>query len=230
MKTLVTCFLSCALFAAVPARGQGTSASDAREAARFDAIVRAATQAGYAQPLVVGHGDHATDALFALLATHEGTGVLVVLAEPTGRTHARPVELEHGETPAQLGIRGIDFTVFLGASDLFDVVVTHTPFMLETSRRFETHHVLRRRGTRLESVCEFPGTDVSSSSKGIGSITGARRVAVERVSRGATLGFTVTTVEETTEQSPGQAAPVITAHSESTRRFDLPATGVCRER
>lgn len=227
--TLLACTLASGMIVAAPARGQGISGSDPRETARFDAMVRAAARAGYAQPIVVGHGDSATDALFALLATRNGNGVLIALTEPTGSTPAQPAELERDRTPAQLGIRGIQFTVFLGDSDLYDLVVSHEPFMLETSRRFETHHVLRRRGTRLESVCEFPGNDGSSSSKGMGSVTSARRVSVERVSGGVTLRFLVRTIDETTEQSSNQAARVTTSHSESSKQYDLPATGACHE-
>jgi hypothetical protein len=227
--TILTSALASGLIIAAPARGQGLSASDQREAARFDAIVRAATRAGYAQPIVVGHGDSATDVLFALLATRSGSGVLIALSEPNGSAPAEPVELERDRTPAQLGIRGIQFTVFLGASDLYDLVVTHEPFMLETSHHFETHHVLRRRGTRLESACEFPGNDGSSTSKGMGSVTGARRVTVERVSGGVALRFLVRTIDETTEQSSGQAAPVTTLHRESTKQYDLAASGTCQQ-
>jgi hypothetical protein len=233
MKThpaILTYVLASGMIVAAPARGQGISAGDQREAARFDVIVRAATQAGYAQPIVVGHGDSTTDALFALLATRNGSGVLIAVSEPTGSAPAQPIELERDRTPAQLGIRGIQFTVFLGDSDLYDLVVNHEPFMLETSRRFETHHVLRRRGTRLESACEFPGSDASSSSKGMGSVSGSRRVTVERVSGGVTLRFLVRTVDETTERSSRQAAPVSTSHSESTKEYELPATGPCHER
>ena len=227
--TLLTCALASGMIVATPARGQGISASDQREAARFDAVVRAATKAGYAHPIVVGHGDSATDALFALLATRNGSGVLIALLEPTGATPAQPIELEHDQTPAQLGIRGIQFTVFLGDSGLYDLVVNREPFMLETSRRFETHHVLRRRGTRLESACEFPGNDGSSSSKGMGSLTSARRVSVERVSGGETFRFVVKTIDETTERSSQQTAPVSTSHQESSKQYDLPATGLCHE-
>jgi len=227
---ILTYALASGMIVAAPAHGQGISAGDQREAARFEAIVRAATRAGYAQPIVVGHGDSATDALFALLATRNGSGVLIVLSEPAGSTPAQPVEIEHDQTPAQLGVRGIRFTVFLGDSDLYDVVVNHEPFMLETSHRFETHHVVRRRGTRLESACEFPGDDASSTSKGMGSVSSARRVTVERVSGGVTFAFLVRTTEETTEQSSHQAAPASTTHRESSRQYDLPATGACHER
>ena len=229
MKTRVTLLaytLASGMIVAAPATAQGISGSDPGETARFDAVVRAAARAGYSQPIVVGHGDSATDALFALLATRSGNGVLIALSEPRGTAPAQPVELERDRTPAQLGVRGIQFTVFLGDSDLYDIVVSHEPFMLETSRRFDTHHVLRRRGASLESVCEFPGNDVSSSSKGMGSVTSSRRVSVERVAGGAMLSFRVKTIDETTERSR-QDPPVTTAHSESSRQFEFPATGAC---
>jgi hypothetical protein len=224
---MVACALAGAMMLAAPARGQGLSAGDARESARFDAVVRAATQAGYANPLVVGHGDSASDALFALLATRSGGGVLIALLEPTATTHAQPVEVERAQTPAGIGVRGIRFTVFLGDSSLTDLVVSHEPFMLETSRRFETHHLLRRSGTLLASVCDFPGSDGSSSSKGMGSITSSRHVTVERTSGGDRSRFLVRTVDETTEQAPHQAAVVTTARRESTREYYLPSTGAC---
>ena len=232
MKTRVTLLayaLASGMIVAAPAAGQGISGSDPGETARFDAVVRAASRAGYAQPIVVGHGDSATGALFALLATRNGSGVLIALSEPAGTAPAQAAELERDRTPAQLGVRGIQFTVFLGDSDLYDVVVSHEPFMLETSRRFETHHVLRRRGARLESVCEFPGSAGSSSSKGMGSVTSSRRVSVERVAGGATLRFRVKTIDETTERSR-QDPPVTTAHSESSKQYELTATGACHER
>jgi hypothetical protein len=218
------------MVAAVPMRGQSISPSDQGEAARFDAIVGAATRAGYTAPTVVGHGTGPTDALFALLATRNDSGVLIALSEPAGSGPAQPAELERDKTPAQLGVRGIQFNGFLGESGVYDVVVDHEPFMLETSRSFETHHVLRRGENGLETACAFPGNDTSSSSKGVGSITGTRRVTVERLSGGATLRFLVRTIDETTEQAPNQAAPVTTAHTESTRQYDLPAAGTCHER
>lgn len=49
--TLVTCALAWGTIVAMPARAQGISATDQREAARFDAIVHAATRAGFAQPM-----------------------------------------------------------------------------------------------------------------------------------------------------------------------------------
>lgn len=225
IRTL-TCALASGMILAAPARGQGLSSGDAREAARFDAVVRATMQAGYTNPIVVGHGDSATDALFALLATRSGGGVLIAVLEPTGSTHPQPVEVERAQTPAEIGVRGIRFTVFLGDSGLADLVVSHEPFMLETSRRFETHHLLRRSGTRLESVCDFPGSDGSSTSKGMGSVTSSRHVTVERTPGGDTFRFMVRTVDETTEQAPHQAA-VTTSRRESTREYYLPSTGTC---
>ena len=217
-----------ALLTAAPARGQGVSPADPREAARFEAVVRAATRAGYAQPMVVAHGVGDADSLFALLATRGDSGVLIVLREPAGPASAQPVELEHDRTPAQFGIRGIQFNVFLGRAGLTDVVVNHEPLTLEMSRQFETHHVLRRSGATIEPACQFPGSSTTSSSKGIGSVTGTRRVTVSQVSSGGPLRFRVTTVDETTEQSGRQAATT-TAHTETTRQFELPAAGACRE-
>lgn len=121
------------------------------------------------------------------------------------------MELEHDETPAAFGVRGVEFRAFLGSADLYDVVVSHAPFMLETSSRFDTHHVLRRRGTALEAACEFPGGSTSSSSKGIGSMSGTRRVAVERMPEGQT----------------GQQAPRTTSHAETSTTFALASAGMC---
>jgi hypothetical protein len=227
---LAACVAALGTAFALPARGQGLSPTDEREAARFAAMVRAAEQAGYAQPVVVGHGDGAADALFVLLATREGHGVLIAQSEPAGGGRAQPVELERAPEPADLGVRGLRFAAFLGTPGLVDVVVGHEPFTLESSRRFETHHVLRRRGARLEAACEFPGDATSSASKGIGSITSTRRVTVARIAGGPAPGFRVTTTDETAEQANHQATPVSTARRVSSTSYDLPAAGVCVER
>ena len=219
---------SLAVAGAVAARGQGLTPTDAKEASRFQAVVRASAQAGYLQPLVVAHGEGATDSLFVLLATREGKGVLIALLEPAGSASVRPAELERDQTPAQLGIRGITFTRFLSASDVYDLVVGHDPFMLEMSRHFETHHVLRRQGTNLDLACEFPGSSTSSASKGIGSIGQTNRVTVERVPGGTPFRFFVKTVEERTEQSGNQAAT--SSRSETTKEYELPSSGACTSR
>ncbi len=216
----------CTLAPATIAMAQGVSPVDQREAARFGAVRQAATRAGYANIVVVGHGEGAHDALFALTATRGDSGALVVVAQRGGRT-VRPVELERAATPAALGLRGIDFDTFLGDSSLVDVGVTHEPFMLETSRRFATHHLVRQTAAGLSAVCEFPGEASSSTSKGIGSMRSDRRITVERLAGTGDLRFSDREVNQTTESSRG-AAPVTTVQSDSTRAYILPATGMCR--
>ncbi|HEY2805668.1 MAG TPA: hypothetical protein VGI92_07420 [Gemmatimonadales bacterium] len=221
---------SLGLLAVAPAaRAQGVSTTDAREATRFAAVVRAASRAGYANAVVVGHGESAaTDSIFALTATRADSGVLIlVLQQQSAGAAARPAELERASTPADLGLRGITFASFLGANGIVDVVVNHVPFQLESSRSFETHHLVRRAASGLDAACEFPGQSTSSASKGIGSIQGASRVTITRTGQGLPIEFMVRQVDQTTEQSRG-AAPVTSVQSDSTRRYQLPSSGKCR--
>lgn len=226
MRGVTLMSLACLLCGASAVRGQTLTPSDAAEGARFAAAVRAAVQGGYAHAVVVGHGEGAMDSLFALTAERGGSGVLIVLAE-SGTRRTRAAELERARTPADLGLRGIRLEPFLGSSDLVDVVVRHEPFQLETSRSFTTHHLVRRGAAGLEAACEFAGEASSSSSKGIGSVTSTRSVTVEPAAGGPGRRFAVRIVDETTERSR-QAPPVVTAHADSTIRFELPAAGSCR--
>ncbi len=124
---------------------------------------------------------------------------------------------------------GIEFGAFLQRSDYLDVVVNHEPFMLETSRRFESHHVLRHHGASLEPACQFDGNATSSSSKGIGSMTSTRRVTAAPVGTGTPFRFDVATIDETTESSGPRAAPAVTSHTQAVAHYEVPATGTCPE-
>ena len=203
---------------------------DAKEAARFDRVARASAQAGYSAPLVVGHGTGTADALFVVLATRDGKGVLVGVAEAGAAARLRSVELEHGDTAAQLAVRGAHISGFLEASGLYDLVVTHEPFTVEAGTRFDTHYVLRRQNGSLEVACEFPGDASSTSSEGTPLAGRTRHVTIERVPRAATLTFAVHTFEALSSLAPRQPQAAGAPVSETIRRYELPATETCRER
>ena len=121
----------------------------------------------------------------------------------------------------------VRFTSFLGARDLFDIEVDHQPFMLETSRTFSTHHVLRRQGDALSAVCDLDGGSSSSYSKGIGSNITTREVTVTRVP-GVAISFSVRTVAKTVQRHGRDAAPTIDS-TISVKWYEVPAVGTCRE-
>lgn len=206
--------------------------ADDKEAARMQAVAKAVTAAGYSTAVVVGHGAGVMDPFFALLATHAGKGVLTVVVEP-GRSPSKPIDLETDQTPANLGVRGVEFSRFLDQQDLYDIEVQHHPFMLETSMEFSTHHVVRRVGGVLTLACDFDGGRQSSSSKGIGSMSSKHTVTAEKApgtAAAGTLLFDLKSVDETRNtQSNDPKAPAETTRNESRKHYELPATGACKE-
>ena len=210
------------------AAGQAISANDAREAARFTRVVQRVNGGGYSDAVVVGHGAGAADAFFVLTATTRGdSGVLIATVELTDAM-AYPVVLERGKTPADIGLGGVEIAPFLGSRDLFDIEVSHRPFMLETSRTFATHHIVQRAGEALASKCDVDGSASASTStsKGIGSMTSGRYVTIDPVP-GQPMLFMVTVIEKTTR--PQDREPATTYDStQSTRRYELQPTGTCR--
>ncbi len=203
------------------------SPADELERARFEAIGRAVEKAGFASPVVVGASPASLGPLSALLATHDGKGVLVVASTPHGSESVAPVEVETGSTPAELGVRGVRFERFLDGADLVDVVVEHTPFQLESSHQFDRHHVVRTRGGALTLACDLDDDDTSSYAKGPRSVTSRRTVTVSRVPGAAPLQFDVKTVSATEERT-AEAPPVVTDRTESSTRYELPPSGTCR--
>jgi len=222
-------FIYLAMLAGREAVGQTITPDGPAQAARFEAARQAVARAGYTNPAVVGAGTGATAPLLALLGTRENAGALVVVRIGTGASG--PAALETAATPADLSIRGITFGPFLDSAGLFDVVVHHAPFMLETSRTFDTHHLVRQQGGTLQPVCEFAGDASSTASKGIGSIRSTRHVTIDpRPSTPAnSVSFDVTTVDETITQT-GNAPPATTARTEAHLTFVLPAGGTCTSR
>lgn len=210
----------------VALHGQGLSPNDAREGARFARVASAVSNAGFRNPVVVGHGTGQGDALFTLLATRRDTGVLVAVLDP-GSATARPVLLEHAHTPADLGVRGVQFTRFLGTRDLYDVEINHQPFTLETSHTFSTHHILRLQGDALVLVCDLDGGSSSSYSKGIGSNTTTRDVTIARLP-GAAVVFSVRVTAKTVQRRGGEVATA-TDSSENVKWYEIPPVGTCRE-
>ena len=215
----------------VRAVAQSASPTDSTEVRRFDAMKLAVSSAGYTEPGIVAHGDSAFDSFFVLLATRRNKGILVLATERKNRFPVHPVELESAATPSELGIRGIRISWFDGFPNMLDVCVTHEPFMLETSSRFDTHHLVRIRGSALEVACEFPGDAISSTSKGMRSVTRARAVTIRRQEDANPPVFTVTTVSEELErEGSATARPRVLSHNERTRTFEVPPAGPCSER
>jgi len=222
------CLACSALFAAgaalaTPLHGQ-RGASDSARSSRVIAGIRGN---GFSSAVVIGHGAGPLEGLFALTAVaRDESGVLLVMPEPGGSA-AHPVVVERAHTPADLGVHGVRFSPFLGTRDLVDVEVTHQPFMLETSRTFTSHHLLRRQGEALSLVCDLEGGSFSSFSKGIGSNTTTREVTITRVP-GAPLIFTVRVVAKIVQQRDRASAPVIDS-TVSVKWYELPVVGSCRE-
>jgi hypothetical protein len=218
------------------AGAQGMSPLNDAEKTRFERVTHAVEKAGYKAPMIVGHGQGTTGSLFVLLATRGDSGVLVVTADPGPMAVAKPIVLERDRDPAQLGVRGVRFDSFLGATGLFDVEVQHEPFQLESSRRFSTHHIVRGGKAGLVNACEFGGDMSSSASKGIGSITSTRRVTIAKAKDARPLTFDVMIftfdvkfIDETIERRNRETVPTVTAHNESRTRYELPESGSCRE-
>jgi hypothetical protein len=214
---------------AAHAGAQGISPNDDQERVRFARVTQSVERAGFKAPLIVGHGDGATDWLFVLLATRGDSGVLVATADPGSSAAEKPVILERDRDPAQFGVRGIQFGRFLGIAGLYDVEIRHEPHQLEMSRSYSTHHIIRRGDAGLVHSCEYGGGMSSSSSKGIGSISSVRTVTVEKVRDAPALAFDVKVIDETTERRNRDTVGTVTAHSELRTHYELPAQGTCRE-
>lgn len=197
------------------------------DSARSSRAIAGIRGSGFSRAVVIGHGAGPLDALFALSAVaRDESGVLLVVLEPGGPA-AHPVVVERAHTPADLGVHGVRFLPFLGTRDLVDVEVTHQPFMLETSRTFSTHHLLRRQGETLSLVCDLEGGSFSSFSKGIGSNTTTREVTITRVP-GTAMIFTVRVVAKIVQQRDRASAPVVDS-TISVKWYELPVVGPCRE-
>ena len=220
--------LASAFMPSFAGNGQGVTPLDSAEAHRFTFVLRAAEKAGYKQGSVVAHGARSYDRFFAILATHAKEGVLALMSEQNGKT-AGPVVLERAENPVQIGVRGVQFGSFLDLGDFTDVTVSHEPYMLETSHRFDTHHLVRLRGEGMAAVCEFAGNSVSSSSKGMRSMSNSRQVSFQRVRKSKAVVFTVRTIDETTETRPDRKDSTITSHTETVKKYELSASGACKE-
>lgn len=193
--------------------------------ARLERVVAAVNGAGYSHAVVVGHGAGTADGFFVLSATHGDSGVLVATVE-LGNASAPPVVLERGRTPADIGVREIEVTQFFGVRDLVDIVVSHQPLVLETTRTFATHHIVQATGAALTLKCDVDGSAMSSSSKGIGSMMSGRSVTMEAVP-GQPMSFMVTVVEKTMRQQDRE--PATTSDSTVvTRRYEMQPTGTCR--
>lgn len=212
---------------ALHAGAQGISPNDDQEKLRFARVTQAVEKAGFKAPMIVGHGDGATDWLFVLLATRGDSGVLVATADPGPTAEAKPIVLEHDRDPAQFGVRGVQFGAFLGVAGLYDIEVRHEPHQLEISRSFSTHHITRRRDAGLDLACDFGGGMSSSSSKGIGSISSVRIVTIEKLSDAPAFTFDVKAVDETTERRNRDTVGTVTARNEVRTRYELPARGPC---
>jgi hypothetical protein len=208
---------------AAPLGGQRTTL----DSARSSRVIAGIRTGGYTRAVVIGHGAGSTDAMFVLSAVaRDESGVLLVTLEPGGAaTH--PVVIERARMPADLGVHGVRIMPFLGSRELVDVEVTHQPFVLETSRTFTTHHLLRRQGEALSLVCDLDGGSSSSFSKGIGSNTTTREVTISRVP-GPALVFSVRVVARIVAQRDRASAPTVDSTS-SVKWYELPLVGPCRE-
>jgi hypothetical protein len=203
--------------ATASAAAQRLTPVDAGEAARFDRVTQAAGRAGFANAMVVAHGDSTWDGWFLWHAVRGDTGILAAIFEPAMAT----VALERVPGTGGIGFRGVQFSPFLDYPGLIDVDVLHHPFVLETDMEFHTHHILRKVGNRVEQVCQFDGDSRSSTSKGMGTTTNVRRVEVIEL-LGPTPRFRVSA---STSQSTDLAAPPggATIHVE----YDMPVDGRC---
>jgi hypothetical protein len=211
-----------------PTLAQGITPFDSSEALHFARVTREAKKAGYADPVVVGRGSGEMNTLFAVLATSKQTGVLLAMHSP-GKGAASIAELERGSSPTDLGVTDVRFLRFLDSASLVDAAVLHEPQMLESSRRFETHHLLRRKGKALSTCCEFAGNATSSSAKNGQSVGTSSRIAIEKIASGPTLQFRITTVDLSLLQDPGVDTMRTVSRNETIKTYELPVTGPCRE-
>lgn len=220
-RTFSTLLVAAAALA-TPLGGQGGTS----DSARSSRVVAGIRNSGYTRGVVISHGAGAADALFALSAVaRDESGVLLVTLEPVPASH--PVVVERARTPADLGVRGVRFAPFLGTRDLIDVEVTHQPFLLETSRTYTMHHLIRRQGDTVSLVCDLEGGSVSSFSKGIGSNATTREVTITRVP-GSVLIFSVRVVAKIVQQRNRATAPTVDSTT-SVQWYELPIVGPCRE-
>jgi hypothetical protein len=178
-------------------------------------------------PMIVGHGEGTTDWMFVILATRGDSGVLLAAADPGSTATVTPLVLERDRSPAQLGIRGVQFGPFLGVAGLYEVEVGHEPHQLEFSHSYSTHHIIRRDDAGLAHACEFGGRMSSSSSKGIGSISSVRIVTVEKLRDAPAISFDVKAVDETTERRNRDTVGTVTARNEVRTRYEIAARGPC---
>ena len=213
--------------AAAVCAGPLTGQSSPSDSAVLGRIARRLLESGFSRPLLVARGAGPTAAVYALTALARGDSGVLLLALDAGSAGSRPIVSERAATRADLGIRSVEIGAFLGTRNLLDVAVLHQPFLLETSRTFLTHHVIRQQAETLTGVCDLEGGSSSSYSKGIGSNTATRDVAIARVP-GSAVRFSVRVTTKTIDRPSGDARSSVDS-STSVRWYEIPPVGICRE-
>lgn len=185
----------------------------------------AVNSAGYANAQVIGRGNGAADALFVLTASRGDSAFVLVTVEPEGSA-AHPIVIERGAAVADLGVRAVSVSPFLGIRDLVDVEVVRGAQSLEFKLLVSTHYLIRREGEGLYARCEFDGDATTTSATSIRSDEWVRYVTVDPVA-GQPISFMVSAIEKTLRSR--DRAQITTVDSTLvTRRYELQPTGTCR--
>lgn len=207
--------------------GPLTGQSSPSDSAVMGRITRRLLESGFSHPRLFANGAGLSATVYAVTASARGdSGVLLVTLDQ-GSAASRPIVVERAATPADLGIRSVEIGTFLATRNLLDITVLHQPFMLETSRTFTTHHVIRQQAETLTGVCDLEGGSSSSYSKGIGSHLSTRDVAIARLP-GSAVRFSVRITAKTVDRQDGNSAAKVDSTT-TVRWYEIPPVGICRE-
>jgi hypothetical protein len=187
----------------------------AQKAMSDEAVAAAVGRLGFADARVLARGPVERGPLALLEAARDGMTAVVATVADSAAPQPRLLVLDTVDG-AKTRVKA-QATAFLGATDLFDLVVESSPLVTEGHETTSRHYIVRRSGPTLAVACRFAG---SASKSGKGSYGGAS-VNLEKVSSAGQPTFDIT-VDETSSEHPGE-------HKVSVTRMQLQAKGECKQ-
>lgn len=230
-QLLISSFFAIVLFVlmATVAFAQSYSQYDSTQSANFTKICSDISSMGYKNPVIVGYGDSTAKDIYVLLANKKNKGVLIAVTVVNGKTSKRPIVLAQDKTPEDIGEIDLKISRFFDVADVYDIEVNYHPYTLNSTLKYNKHHLVRFKGSNSEKICEFLGTSISTYSNGIKSISYSRQVSIEKVPAEDAFKFKVIAIEKNSEQNYSKE-PILISQNEDVKEYKLSATGVSKGR